>query len=120
MARILVYQSTASGNVFPAVDMLLELHRRGHELHLRAGAAEVERLGTQGIRTAMVDRRIEQIEIDDWRGRSQIDALRRLVRSYAALAELELPDLRRAISEVRPEALLIDINCHGAMYAAEG
>jgi MGT family glycosyltransferase len=119
MARILVYQSTAPGNVFPAVDMLLELHRRGHELYLRGSATDVERLGAKGIHSGAVDPRIEQIEIDDWRGRSQVDALRRLVRWYAALAELELPDLRGAISEVRPEALVVDINCHGAMYAAE-
>ncbi len=119
MARILVYQSIGSGNVFPAVDMLLEAHRRGHELHVRGGAAEVERFGVQGISTAIVDPRIEQIEGDDWRGRSQIEALRRLVRWYAALAELELPDLRNAIAEVEAEALIVDVNCHGAMFAAE-
>jgi MGT family glycosyltransferase len=119
MARILVYQSTASGNVFPAVDMLLELHGRGHELHLRGGASEVECLGAMGIRTARVDARIEQFEFDDWRGRTQIDSLRRLARGYAALAEFELPELRRAISEVRPDAVVVDVNCHGAMYAAE-
>ena len=119
MARVLVYQSTASGNVFPAVAGLRELHRRGHELHLRGGASVVERFQALGIRAATVDPRIEQFEIDDWRGRSQIDALRRLVRAYAALAEFELSDHQRAISEVQPDALVVDINCHGAMYAAE-
>jgi MGT family glycosyltransferase len=119
MARVLVYQSTASGNVFPAVPALLELHRRGHDLHLRGGASAVERFQALGIRAATVDPRIEQFEIDDWRGRSQIEALRRLIRAYAALAEFELPDLQRAISQVRPDALVVDINCHGAMYAAE-
>jgi MGT family glycosyltransferase len=119
MARILVYQSSASGNVFPAVDMLLELHGRGHDLHLRGGAAEVGRFEAWGVEAAQVDPRIESFEIEDWRGKSQIDALRRLVRSYAALAEIELPDARRAIEEVRPEAVVVDVNCHGAMYAAE-
>jgi MGT family glycosyltransferase len=119
MARILVYQSAASGNVFPAVDMLLELSRRGHDVHLRGGTTEAGRLAALGIRTARIDPRIEEFEIDDWRARSQIDALRRLVRSYAALAELELPDLQGAIAEVQPDALVVDINCHGAMYAAE-
>lgn len=119
MARVLIYQSTASGNVLPAVDTLLELHGRGHELHLRGAKSEVERLGGLGIRSAPVDPRIEEFEIDDWRGRTQIDALRLLVRAYAALAEFELPDLQRAISEVRPDALVVDVNCHGAMYGAE-
>ena len=119
MARILVYQSPSSGNVFPAVDMLLELHGRGHELHLRGGASEVERMGALGIQAGRVDSRIEEFEFDDWRGRSQIDALRRMLRAYATLAELELPDLREAIAEVQPDALVVDVNCHGAMYVAE-
>jgi MGT family glycosyltransferase len=119
MARVLVYQSTALGNVLPAVAGLLELHRRGHELQIRGGAADVARFGALGIRAAAVDARIEQFEIDDWRGRSQVDSLRRLARAYAALAEFELPDLQRAIAEVRPDALVVDVNCHGAMYAAE-
>jgi MGT family glycosyltransferase len=119
MARILVYQSAASGNVYPAVDMLLELHARGHEVHLRGGEAEAARLGAAGLHTSRVDPRIEAFEIEDWRGRTQVDSLRRLARGYAALAELELPELQRAISEVSPDALVVDINCHGAMYAAE-
>jgi MGT family glycosyltransferase len=119
MARILVYQSPSPGNVFPAVDMLLELHGRGHELHLHGGAAEVERLAAVGIRTGRVDPRIEDFEIDDWSARSQIDSLRQLARGYAALAEFELPDMRDAIADVRPDALVVDVNCHGAMYAAE-
>jgi MGT family glycosyltransferase len=119
MARILVYQSPSSGNTFPAVGMLLELVRRGHEVHLRGAAEQVERLAAAGIRGAVVDPRIEDHDFDDWRGRSQIDALRRLARNYAALAELELPDLQRAIADVRPDALVVDVNCHGGMYAAE-
>jgi MGT family glycosyltransferase len=119
MARILVYQSAASGNVFPAVDMLLELRARGHEIHVRGGEAEAERLGAAGMHTAKVDPRLEAFEIDDWRGRTQVDSLRRLIRAYAALAEFELPDLQRAIADVRPDALVVDINCHGGMYAAE-
>ena len=33
MARLLAYLSASSGNTFPAIDMLLELQRRGHEVH---------------------------------------------------------------------------------------
>ena len=119
MAQVLVYQSTSAGNTFPAVDTLLELHERGHELHLRGGRAEVERLGALGLRTSPVDPRIEAFEFDDWKARSQIDALRRMVRAYAVLAKLELPDARAAIAEVQPDCVVVDINCHGAMYAAQ-
>ena len=119
MARILVYQSPAPGNVFPAIDMLLELRARGHEIHVRGGDAEAKRLSANGMHTSTVDCRIESFQIDDWRGRMQVDALRRLIRAYATLAELELPDLQRAITNVRPDAVVVDINCHGGMYAAK-
>lgn len=119
MARVLAYHSPASGNTFPAIDTLVELRRRGHDVHLRTGESDVERLRRLELQSAAVDERIEQIEIDDWRGRSQIDSLRRLIRFYAARAKLEIPDLRRAIAEVHPEVLIVDINCLGAMYCAE-
>jgi MGT family glycosyltransferase len=119
MARLLAYTSPAQGHVFPPVGMLLELRRRGHEIHMRTRASDVDRLAELGLRTSAVDPRIPAIEIDDWRARSQIDALRRLVRFFAARAEFEIPDLRQAIDEVRPDALIVDVNCLGASYLAE-
>jgi MGT family glycosyltransferase len=119
MARLLAYHSPSSGNMFPAIDMLLELRRRGHEVHVRTRGSDVEQMGALGLHAAATDPRIEQIEIDDWRGRSQIDSLLRLVRGYRAWAKLEIPDLRQAIDEVSPDALIVDINCEGAMYVAE-
>jgi UDP:flavonoid glycosyltransferase YjiC (YdhE family) len=119
MARLLAYHSPAPGQVYPTVAMLLELRRRGHEVHVRTSESEVERLGALGLHTAPVDPRIEEIEIDDWRGRSQVDSLRRLVRAFATRAQLELPDLRHAIAEIGPDALVVDNGCEGAMYVAE-
>jgi MGT family glycosyltransferase len=99
--------------------MLRELRRRGHEVHVRTRGSDVEQMGALGLHAAAIDPPIEQIEIDDWRGRSQVDSLLRLVRTYTALAKLEIPDLSKAIAEVGPEALIVDINCEGAMYVAE-
>jgi len=41
------------------------------------------------------------------------------MRIFAARAKHEAPGLRKAIAEERPDALLIDINCWGALAAAE-
>lgn len=119
MARLLAYHSPSSGNMFPAIDMLLELRRRGHDVHMRTRGTDVEQMKALGLNAAATDPRIEEIELDDWRGRSQVDSLRRLVRAYAAWAKLEIPDLRQAIAEVGPDSLIVDINCEGAMYLAE-
>jgi MGT family glycosyltransferase len=119
MGRLLAYLSASSGNTYPAIDTLLELVRRGHELHVRVRASDVELLGTLGLHAAAIDPGIEQIEVEDWRGRNQIDSFLRLIRGYYEWGRLEIPDLRQAIGEVAPDALIVDSNCMGATSAAE-
>jgi MGT family glycosyltransferase len=119
MARLLAYLSASAGNTFPAIDMLLELQRRGHEVHVRSGASDVDGYAALGLCAAPIDPSIEQIEFDDWRGRSQVDSFMRMVRAYRACANREIPDTQQAIAEVDPDALIIDINCFGAMFVAE-
>jgi MGT family glycosyltransferase len=119
MARLLTYLSASSGNTFPAIDTLLELQRRGHEVHVRSRASDVGGYAALGLCAAAIDPDVEQIEFDDWRGRSQVDSFMRMVRAYRACANLEIPDLRQAVAEVDPEALIVDINCFGAMFVAE-
>jgi MGT family glycosyltransferase len=118
MARILAYTSSTPGHVYPPVGMLLELAARGHEVHVRTQAEDVERLGRLGLHAAAIDPRIEAIEFDDWRERSQVNAMRRIVSLYEAYARLEIPDLRRAIEAVSPDALVIDVQCEGGGYVA--
>ena len=79
MARLLAYLSASSGNTFPAIDMLLELRRRGHEVHVRCRASDVDGYGALGLRAAAIDPLVEQVEFDDWRGRSQVDSFMRMV-----------------------------------------
>ena len=119
MARLLAYTSPAPGQLFPVVDTLLELQRRGHEVHLVTRAADVERLGALGLRTAAVDPRIEENALDDWKARTQIDAVLRIMRWSEANHPFEIADMRRAIENVRPDALIVDIQAEGAGYVAE-
>jgi MGT family glycosyltransferase len=118
MARILAYTSPTPGHVFPPIGTLLELRRRGHDVHLRTQAADVERLGALGLDVAPIDPRLEEIEFDDWRERTQVNAMRRVISLYEEFAALEIPDMRRAIDEVHPDALFVDVQCEGGGYVA--
>ena len=118
MARILAYTSATPGHVYPPVGTLLELARRGHEIHVRTQAPDVERLAALGLRAAPIDPRIEAIEFDDWRERTQVNAMRRIVSLYEEYARLEIPDVRRALGEVRPDAIVMDVQCEGGGYVA--
>jgi UDP:flavonoid glycosyltransferase YjiC (YdhE family) len=118
MARILAYTSPARGHLFPLTPILDELSRRGHEISLRTLAAEADTMRVRGFDTHPIDPQIEAIEHDDWRGRSQRESLARVMRAFGARAQVEVPDLRRAVADERPDAILVDINCWGAQAAA--
>lgn len=120
MSRILAYTSPARGHLFPLTPILDELRDRGHEIVLRTLAAEVETMRGRGFDAAPMDLRIEAIMHDDWQAKSPQKALARSVKVFGRRAEYEVPDLKKAIDDERPEALILDINCYGGMAVAEG
>jgi MGT family glycosyltransferase len=119
MARILAYTSPARGHLFPVTPILDELSRRGHEIALRTLGSEVPRMQDRGFDATPISPRVEAIEHDDFGARNQHAALERSVKVFAARAEHDAPDLERAIADERPDALVVDIQCWGAMAAAE-
>jgi MGT family glycosyltransferase len=56
---------------------------------------------------------------DDHLACTQPAKVKRAFRTFAARASAELPDLRAAIDEHRPDLLLVDTMCWGALAAAE-
>jgi hypothetical protein len=95
------------------------LRRRGHEVVVRTLASEVGLLRGLGFEAESIDPAIERKEHADWQARTPIGALQDNLNVFFERARLDGPDLRRAIEEGRPEALLIDINTWGAMAVAE-
>ncbi len=56
MPRVLAYTSPARGHLYPLVPILDVLRGRGHEIHVRTLAAEVERLSARGFDAQPIDR----------------------------------------------------------------
>ena len=119
MPRILAYTSPGRGHLFPLTPILDELRRRGHQIALRTLAAEVPSMQARGFEAAPISDRVEAIQHDDWRAGNPRAALARAVRIFAQRAEHDAGDLRRAIDEERPDAVLVDVNAWGALAAAE-
>jgi MGT family glycosyltransferase len=117
--RVLAYTSPARGHLYPAVPILLELRRRGHEASLCALASEAHALGALGIEVQPVSPRVEAVELDDYRARSQAARGQRALATFAARSEPEAHDLHAAIERHHPDALLIDVNCWGAATVAQ-
>lgn len=99
--------------------VLDELRDRGHEVAIRTLASEVEAMWERGFDAAPIAAEIERQRMGDWRARSLAGRSARATRTFAHRAVCEPPDLRRAIGQERPDALLIDVIAWGALAAAE-
>ncbi len=119
MARFLAYTSPARGHLYPITPTLLELARRGHDVHVRTLSSEVGALTANGLHAAAIDPRIEAIELNDWQSAEPIAGIAQIFDAFAERAGYEIEDLRRAIADVRPDCLLVDITTAGAAAVAE-
>ncbi|MBV9353169.1 MAG: glycosyltransferase, partial [Mycobacterium sp.] len=119
MAVILAYGSPALGHLLPLSALLYELAERGHRVHLRTMAAEVPRMRQSGMDAEPVDPRIEALVGRDWMARNALDVLKMSIDVLCRRAVFEVDDLRAAIDRVRPDAVIVDANCWGAMSIAE-
>ncbi|MGA8253845.1 MAG: glycosyltransferase, partial [Mycobacterium sp.] len=119
MAVILAYGSPALGHLFPLGALLRELAGRGHQIHLRTLASEVEAMRGAGFHAEAVDPRIEAIAGRDWLARNAFEVLKTTLDVLCRRAVIEVDDLRRAIAHLRPDVIIVDANCWGAMSMAE-
>ncbi len=117
--RVLAYTSPARGHLYPVVPIMAELARRGHSATLYSLSSELGQLAPLGIEGHAIDPAIERIEIEDYRERSQLGAIRSVFRAFLKRSASEVPDLEQAIAKHDPDVLLIDINCWGAATVAE-
>ncbi|MDQ3955824.1 MAG: glycosyltransferase [Actinomycetota bacterium] len=119
MARYLVYTSPARGHLYPIVPTLLELGRRGHEVHIRTLSSELATLRELGIHASPVASAIEELPLQDWRGATPEEGLAAGLRTFADRATYEIPDLEGALEEVDPDFVLVDVMTLGAAAVAE-
>ena len=117
--KILAYTSPARGHLYPVVPILDELARHGHSIAVRTLASQVGLMAERGFDAAPIAPAIEAIEHDDYLGRTPSGRLKRSLATFAARSTHEIGDLRAAIAEHRPDALLIDCMTWGATAAAE-
>lgn len=119
MATVLAYTSPALGHMLPMSALLIELRNRGHTVHLRTLSSCTEMGRAFGFESEPIDERIEMIPLDDWKAKGALPALRRGVATFGRRGGYEVGDLAAAMAEVRPDAVLVDVNCWGALSVAE-
>src|SRR3954447_2587133 len=120
MSTFLAYSSPAAGHLFPLVPGLLALQDRGHEVHVYTASELVDGARAAGLRhVAALDARISDVEVRDYEARS---GTQRLVVGFENLlgrGPAEAEDLRPALAETEPDAVLVDVNAYGAAVAVQ-
>lgn len=119
MTTVLAYTSPALGHLFPMMPLLLELKRRGHDVHVRTLASQVEQLRSLGLSAEPIDERAAAVQHPDWEAANPRAALAVAVRTFCDRARFDGPDLEQAIAQVQPDAVVCDLNAWGASLAAE-
>jgi MGT family glycosyltransferase len=119
MARFLAYTSPARGHLYPITPTLLELAGRGHDVHLRTLSSEVSAFTASGVHAAEIDPDIEAIELNDWQSAQPSEGITQIFGALGERTGYEIADLRRAIADLQPDCLLVDITTTGAAAVAE-
>ena len=117
--RVLAYTSPARGHLNPMMEALLELRRRGAEVHVRTLSSQVEMVRGAGLACEPIDPAIEVLVHDDHEARSQIEAGKRNFATFASRAPYDAPDFAAALAAVRPDVSLLDVTCFGAKAVAD-
>jgi UDP:flavonoid glycosyltransferase YjiC (YdhE family) len=102
MARVLVYTSPARGHLYPLVPILDQLARQGHDIAIRTLASQVTLMRSRGFAAVPISKDVEALVHDDYLARTPQGSLKRGVAKFAARAEHEISDLRRAIEVEHP------------------
>ena len=88
--KLLAYTSPARGHLNPMMGPLLELARRGAEIHVRTLASEVEAVRDAGLECEPIDPAIEAIVMDDHAQKGQIAKGKRSMAVWGERAPTEV------------------------------
>ncbi|HEU4738227.1 MAG TPA: nucleotide disphospho-sugar-binding domain-containing protein [Solirubrobacterales bacterium] len=98
---------------------LLELRRRGAEVHVRTLAAGVPSVREAGLVCEPIDPAIEALEMDDHTRRIRLAAAERSLAVWGERAPLDAADFAAALDAVEPDLALVDTSTLGAQAVAE-
>jgi UDP:flavonoid glycosyltransferase YjiC (YdhE family) len=117
--KVLAYTSPARGHLNPMMGPLLELRRRGAEVHVRTLAPAVESVRAAGLIAEPIDPAIEAILHDDHLAATHMASGARSYNVFKERAPHEVPDFEAALDAVAPDLALVDCTTYGAKAVAE-
>lgn len=106
--KVLAYTSPARGHLNPMMGPLLELRRRGAEVHVRTLSPAIGSVRAAGLEAEPLAPEIEAIVHRDHQARTQIQSGAASFATLQARARHEVPDFEAALDAVRPDLAIVD------------
>jgi MGT family glycosyltransferase len=117
--KVLAYTSPARGHLNPMMGPLLELRRRGAEVHVRTLTAAIEPLRAAGLDAEPLAPEIEALVHRDHLARNQIASGAASFGTFKRRAVHEVPDFVAALDAIDPDLAIVDCTTYGAKAVAE-
>ena len=117
--KVLAYTSPARGHLNPMMGPLLELRRRGAEVHVRTLGPAVGSVRAAGLEAEPLAPGIEALAHTDHLASNQMASGARSYATFKARAPLEVPDFEAALEAIGPDLALVDCTTYGAKAVAE-
>src|SRR3954451_648291 len=106
MSRFLVYVSPAVGHTLPLVPGLLELQRRGHDVHVKTMPSLVDVLRDAGLEASSVSPAVTAVPVTDYLADSDTERVRSGQVDLVERAPNDGPNFLAAIEQHRPDVVL--------------
>jgi MGT family glycosyltransferase len=119
MTRFLAYVSPAVGHVLPLVPGLLELQRRGHDVHVRTMPDLVPVLRDAGLDASPVSPEVLAVPVTDHLATSDTERIHAGQVDLISRGRYDGPDFVSAVEDFGPDVVLVDVNAYGAQLHAE-
>ncbi len=117
--KVLAYTSPARGHLNPMMGPLLELRRRGAEVHVRTLSPAIEHVRAAGLDAEPLDPAIEALVHRDHLASNQIASGAASFATFRRRAAHEVPDFEAALDAVAPDLTIVDCTTYGAKAVAE-
>jgi UDP:flavonoid glycosyltransferase YjiC (YdhE family) len=117
--KVLAYTSPARGHLNPMMGPLLELRRRGAEVHVRTLTPAVESVRAAGLEAEPLSPEIEALPHRDHLARNQIQSGAASFATFERRAPHEVADFEAALDAVGPDLAIVDCTTFGAKAVAE-
>jgi MGT family glycosyltransferase len=101
------------------MDIAIGLKTEGYRVVLQSLLSEQDNITNEGIEYRPISSEIEKLGLEDYKMNNPLKQIKSTFSRWLARAQHEVEDLKKSITEIKPDLLIVDVNTWGAGAFAE-